>query len=159
MSDLVELTTQECWALLAGEEIARVALATPVGPRILPVNFTVHDGDLYFRTKPYTTLGAYGRDGELAAEVDFIDRSARCGWSVQVTGRGSMIIEPEELRQVRAGWDPQPWADGQRYLYIRLSVRDISGRRLSRRRPRRGSEGLPAGDLHTATRAGSRAWR
>ncbi|MGN6130477.1 MAG: pyridoxamine 5'-phosphate oxidase family protein [Nocardioidaceae bacterium] len=133
MSDLVELTTQECWELLAGEEIARVALATPVGPRIVPVNFTVHDGDLYFRTKPYSILGTYGRDGELAAEVDLIDRAARAGWSVQVTGRGTMITDPDQLRQVRAGWDPQPWADGQRYLYIRLAVRDIHGRRLTPR--------------------------
>ena len=131
MSDLRELTTQECWDLLGGEELARVAVDTPLGPRILPVNYSVHGGDLYFRTKPYSALGTYGRDGELAAEVDCVDRAARQGWSVQVTGRGAMVEDAQELREVRAGWDPKPWADGQRYMYIRLRVRDISGRRLA----------------------------
>ncbi|MGN6131456.1 MAG: pyridoxamine 5'-phosphate oxidase family protein [Nocardioidaceae bacterium] len=133
MSDLSELTSQECWELLVGEEIARVALATPVGPRILPATFTVHEGALYFRTKPYSALGTYGRDGEMAAEVDDIDRAARAGLSVQVSGRGTMLTDPEQLRQVREGWDPHPWADGHRYMYIRLAIRDIAGRRLTPR--------------------------
>ncbi len=134
MPDLTELTTRECWDLLAGEEVARVAVATPVGPRILPVNYTLHGGDLYFRTKPYSALGTYGRDGDLAAEVDSIDRVAREGWSVQVTGPGTMVEDAQELREVRAGWDPRPWADGQRYMYIRLRICEVSGRRLSARR-------------------------
>ena len=135
MSDLLELTPQECWDLLAGDEVARVALATPVGPRIVPVNYSVHAGDLYFRTKPYSALGTYGREGELAAEVDSLDRTSHEGWSVQVTGRGAMVDDPGEVRAVRAGWDPHPWADGQRYLYIRLHVTGITGRRLAARRP------------------------
>ncbi len=136
MSSLVELNTQECWDLLARHDVARVALCAPTGPQILPVNYTVHGESLFFRTTPYSALGTYGREANLAVEIDSLDSEAREGWSVVAVGRGEMVSEAEELREVRAGWDPTPWAGGQRYLYVRVRVREVTGRRLAQPRAR-----------------------
>lgn len=130
MTHLVELTEAECLELLQQEQVARVALCTPIGPRIIPVNYSVHDGSVYFRTMPYTVLGTYGREGDLAMEVDRLDYDAHVGWSVVVLGPSIMVDEAEELREIRAGWDPEPWSGGARYFYVRLRMREVTGRRL-----------------------------
>lgn len=130
MAQPVELTVEECRELLNGGVIGRVALATPVGPRIVPVNYSVHGQSVVFRTAPYSELGTYGWNTDLAFEVDNIDYDKHQGWSVVLLGRAELVEDPDELREIRAGWDPRPWAGGQRNLYMKLTWRDITGRRL-----------------------------
>ena len=45
-------------------------MATPVGPRIVPLNYRVHGNSIVFRTAPYSELSSYGWDTDLAFEVD-----------------------------------------------------------------------------------------
>lgn len=130
MTHMSELEHQECIALLTSDEVGRVALATPDGPRILPVNYRVHDDHVYFRTMPYSVLGTYGHEVELAFEIDHLDHGTRQGWSVVVLGRGSWVEDPDEVRRIRAGWDPSPWAGSHRYMYLKLHIREATGRRI-----------------------------
>ena len=44
MKEPVELTVNECLDLLEGGVVGRVALCTPLGPRIVPVNYAMFDG-------------------------------------------------------------------------------------------------------------------
>lgn len=132
MSEVYELTREECMELLEGGVVARVAVATPVGPRIVPLNYAMHDGAVVFRTSPYSELGTYGSNTDLALEIDNLDYDRHQGWSVVVLGRGHVIDDPDEVRAIRASWDPTPWAGGQRRLYLRLPIRQITGRRLGR---------------------------
>src|SRR4051812_20203936 len=60
MAEPVELTVDECVDLLNGGVFGRVALSTPVGPRIVPVNYAMYGDDIVFRTTPYSELGTYG---------------------------------------------------------------------------------------------------
>ncbi len=130
MQQLVELSSEVCQDLLTHEEVGRVALCTPSGPRILPVNYTVHEDAVYFRTMPYSVLGTHGRDADLAMEIDHLDYATHEGWSVMVVGHATMVEDSDELRAIRLDWDPQPWAGGQRYLYVRLQMREVTGRRI-----------------------------
>lgn len=130
MSELVELTVEECVTLLHGGVIGRVALATPMGPRIVPVNYAMYDETVVFRTTPYSELGTYGWNTDLAFEIDHIDYEKHQGWSVVAIGRAELVEDPEELREIRAHWDPTPWVGGRRHLYVRLRWRDITGRRV-----------------------------
>jgi nitroimidazol reductase NimA-like FMN-containing flavoprotein (pyridoxamine 5'-phosphate oxidase superfamily) len=130
MTTPVELTIEECLELLSGGVIGRVALATPVGPRIVPVNYAMYGEAIVFRTAPYSELGTYGWNTELAFEVDHIDYDKHQGWSVVAFGRAELVDDPAELKQIRDNWDPRPWAGGQRNLYMKLVWRDITGRRL-----------------------------
>lgn len=125
-----DLTTDECVELLRANVVGRVALVTPGGPRIVPVNYAVHEDSIVFRTAPYSELGTYGWDSELAFEIDHLDHERHAGWSVVAFGRGALIEDADELAGIRGRWDPHPWAGGSRHLYMRLTWRDVTGRRL-----------------------------
>jgi nitroimidazol reductase NimA-like FMN-containing flavoprotein (pyridoxamine 5'-phosphate oxidase superfamily) len=130
MNDPVELTLEECLHLLNGGVVGRVGMSTPAGPRIIPVNYAMYDDTIIFRTSPYSELGSYAWNTDLAFEIDQIDYERHQGWSVLAMGRGEIIDDRLELDDIRSHWDPQPWAGGKRHLYIRLRWRDLSGRRI-----------------------------
>jgi len=125
-----ELTTAECVDLLAGEMVGRVAMSTPVGPRIVPVNYALHGQAIVFRTAPYSELGTHGVNAELAFEVDRLDYETHQGWSVVLLGRGQALQDPDEIAEIRRTWDPRPWAGGMRNLYMKIAWRQITGRRV-----------------------------
>jgi len=130
MSEPLELGVEECLELLSGGVVGRVAMSTPGGPRIVPLNYAMYKDAIVFRTMPYSELGTYGWNTDLAFEIDHLDYEKHQGWSVVAIGRASLVEDPDELREIRAGWDPTPWVGGRRHLYIKLRWRDITGRRL-----------------------------
>jgi len=125
-----ELSAVECRDLLAGQEVGRVAVCTPDGPEILPVNYRVVEDSVVFRTTPYGVLSRYVSNGRLAFEVDHIDPARRSGWSVLATGHAERIEDAEELAEIRIFHNPQPWAEGSRPLYVRLPWDRLTGRRV-----------------------------
>lgn len=138
MNEPVELTVEECLALLhdGGGGIGRVGLCTPMGPRVVPLNYAMHEDAIVFRTTPYSELGTYGWNTDLAFEIDHLDYDEHQGWSVVAVGRAELIEDPDELHKVRAGGNPVPWAGGQRHLSIKLRWRDLTGRRIGGDRTR-----------------------
>ena len=60
MDELEELTYSECRALLAGGVFGRVALCTPKGAAILPVNYSVVGEAVIFRTSADGVVGTSG---------------------------------------------------------------------------------------------------
>lgn len=130
MNELVELTLDECMTLLGHGVVGRVAMVTPMGLRILPVNYAMYDDEIVFRTAPGSELGLYGVNSELAFEIDHLDQERREGWSVMAVGTAEAVVDPTELAEIKHGWDPQPWASGLRHLYLKLVWRDITGRRV-----------------------------
>jgi uncharacterized protein len=129
----VELPYDTCAELLVTRPVGRVAVCTPDGPRIIPVNYSVVDGAIIFRTTPYSVLGVHAWSSQLAFEVDDFDAETAAGWSVVATGRGSLIEDSDELNRIRHLWDPKPWAGGQRWLYVALRWDDLTGRRIGPR--------------------------
>ena len=130
MHDIIELDRGECEALLRAGVAGRIAIATPTGPHIIPVNYSVVDDAVVVRTTPYSVLGSYGRDTTLAFEVDQFDYENQRGWSVVARGRGEFVTDIDELDQIHDVWRPQPWAGGSRTLYLRLRWTELSGRRV-----------------------------
>ena len=131
MGDPRELSYEKCRELLSGSEVGRVALCTDSGPQILPVNHSVVDDSIVFRTAPYGVLGTYAWNTRLAFEVDHIDHERQQGWSVVATGTGTMIEEADELAVIRTFRDPHPWAGGaSRLLYVRLRWTGLTGRQV-----------------------------
>ena len=132
MAELMELSFEECERLLRGGVAGRVALSTPNGPHIVPVNYSVVDAAIIFRTTPYSVLGTYGRNAQLAFEIDYMDYEGQRGWSVIARGRGDAVSNPRDIQRIREVWPPRPWADGPRNMYFRLPWSELSGRRLGR---------------------------
>lgn len=130
MQDPRDLTSQECERLLRAGVVGRVALSTPDGPHIVPVNYSVHDDTVVVRTSSYSVLGTYGRNAMLAFEVDHIDHERHLGWSVVARGRSWAEADPEAVRDIRRSWEPRPWATGNRNIYLRLRWDTLTGRAL-----------------------------
>jgi uncharacterized protein len=124
-----DMSADECRKRICGGGIGRIAWCVRGKPRICPVNFTVVGDDIVFRTAPYTELGMHVAGQAVAFEVDGIDAEARCGWSVVVEAEATAVDDPDELMRLRR-LGPQPWAAGQRVLFVRLRPRAISGRQV-----------------------------
>ena len=107
-------------------------MATPVGPRIVPVNYSLHGDAIVFRTAPYSELSTYGWDTDLAFEVDHLDYEAHQGWSVVAIGRAHVVDDPDEVQRIRREWEPRPWAAG-----VAQPLRDAALARAHRRPSRR----------------------
>jgi uncharacterized protein len=122
-----ELLAYDCWRLLETEEIARVAWAGPDGVTIVPVNYTVSDGSLWFRTQPYTALARQCTGGRVAVEVDRLDRTSREAWSVVVTGTAERVAAEEVPDSVG---EMPVWAAGSRTFFVRVAPVEVTGRRL-----------------------------
>ena len=125
---LQPLSRPECEGLLGPGGVGRVVFLSERGPAAVPVNFRMLEGDVVFRTAPDTFVaeGAEGRS--VGFEVDHIDDALSEGWSVLVSGRTHPVI-PAELPRVE-DLGIEPWANGDRDLYLRLVPDQISGRRI-----------------------------
>lgn len=129
-----DLSREDCARLLTAGVAGRVAIGTPTGPHIIPVNYAV-DGEpghesVLLRTTAYSLLGTYGRDAQACFEVDQFDYERKRGWSVVIRGRASFVDDHEELREIARTWQPRPWAEGQRNLVVRIPWTEVSGRQL-----------------------------
>ena len=125
-----DLSREDCARLLTAGVAGRVAISTPTGPHIIPVNYSVDDGCILIRTTAYSLLGTYGRDALLCFEVDQFDYELKRGWSVVVRGRATFVDDQAELAHIARTWEPRPWAAGQRNLVVRIPWTEVTGRQL-----------------------------
>jgi nitroimidazol reductase NimA-like FMN-containing flavoprotein (pyridoxamine 5'-phosphate oxidase superfamily) len=122
-----DMSSRQCMDKLTEHRVGRVALSTPTGPEVYPVNYAVIDGNIVFRTSPYTRLGQSLRGAEVAFEIDEIDEPAETGWSVVAHGVATLVEEAEEIESLAQRLS-RPWAPGQRNLFVRVRPQRVSGR-------------------------------
>ncbi len=125
------IPVEECFRLLATQEIGRLGVNAEHYPLILPVNYALDGTTLVIRTHAGTVLGA-AEHANVTFEVDEIDRRTRSGWSVLVRGQAEEVGEahrPEMVARTRAA-GVEPWAPGEKGHWLRLITHEISGRRI-----------------------------
>ncbi|MFF7047232.1 helix-turn-helix domain-containing protein [Streptomyces griseorubiginosus] len=127
--EFTELTERECRDLLGTHGVGRLAVTTPAGPFVVPVNYGVVDGAIVFRTAVGATPAqASGR--RVAFEVDRVDDDLSQGWSVLVRGPAHDVTDPDEARRLAERVYSAPWAGGRRDLWIRIEADVVTGRRI-----------------------------
>ena len=126
---LIELTVDECHALLESSRIGRLGLLDADGPLILPVNYCMDGRSVVFRTGPGTKLDAASNGARVAFEVDGIDSAERTGWSILIRGSAATVTEPETLSRLEQ-LPLIPWAPGKKPHYVRVTGIP-SGRRIA----------------------------
>lgn len=124
-----ELSVEECFDLLQMRAVGRLAYIDEGKPRILPLNFDVHQGSVVFRIG-YGELLDTIHNSEVEFEVDDVDPESNQGWSVIVHGVAEEIWRPEELELARE-LALRPWAPGDRDHYVRILSSAITGRRIT----------------------------
>lgn len=125
-----EIPPEECRDLLKAGLVGRVAMCTPMGPHIVPVNYSVVGDSLVVRTTPYSLLGSQARGSVLALEIDHFDYERHHGWSVVARGRAEVVTGADELEEIKGRWEPRAWAAGSRNLFLRIRWSELTGRRL-----------------------------
>lgn len=130
------LPEQECLDLLTTTTVGRVAFVNAEGLQLVPLNFAVIDGEIYFRTAPESILDdLVAGDAQVAFAVDYHSEQFREGWSVTVKGTATRVQDPDLHAQVMSWRTLRPWAGGTREIVLHLSRRTIEGRRVHGNRP------------------------
>jgi hypothetical protein len=111
---------EECWQLLAGASVGRVALSIHALPAILPVQYYL-DGRKLALCLGHRELPERSLNAVVAFAADAIDPTSRSGWSVQVLGRS--LIPRSVQANTDCGW---PTA-GQ---IVQIEPETISGHRI-----------------------------
>ncbi|MFF5300145.1 pyridoxamine 5'-phosphate oxidase family protein [Streptomyces sp. NPDC013161] len=131
-----------CRSLLGTHGVGRIAVSTDSRPVVVPVDHSVVDGAIVFRTASGTTPpSAVGH--QVAFEVDRIDDAFSRGWSVLVRGRGRAVTDPDEARRLADAAHSGPWAGGERDLWVRVETRTVTGCRITVCRSRRRRPNTP----------------
>lgn len=125
-----ELSREECLRLLQFESyVGRVGFVAGGRPLILPVNYLAQDASVVFCTSAGSTLSALAGGAEVAFEVDSSRPLYHSGWSVLVRGTAHEVTDEHELERLRLG-PLKSWAVRRNPRWIRITVDEISGRRL-----------------------------
>lgn len=127
--ELLVLDTEECRARLSTHGVGRLAVDTPSGPYIGPLNYSVVDGAVVCRTAP-GSIPAAADGARVAFEVDHIDEALSRGWSVLVRGRARTVTDPAAVRRLEELAYSAPWVGGEGLVWLSIDTADISGRRI-----------------------------
>ena len=136
MADRVieELDENECLYLISPGGVGKIAYTGRFGPVVLPVNYTMQDGAVVFRTAENSPLdedlrtGIRNADYKVAFEIDDIEMTERRGWSVLIQGPAHHLTGDEEAAVRETGIET--WAPGDRELFVRIVPSRITGRRV-----------------------------
>jgi nitroimidazol reductase NimA-like FMN-containing flavoprotein (pyridoxamine 5'-phosphate oxidase superfamily) len=134
---LETLDEADCLRLIEPGGIGRLVFAGQWDLTVLPVNYTMHDGAILFRTVQNSSTEEDLRTGiahaeyRVAFEVDDFDIARKEGWSVLVQGPAHHLdSEDERAEALTAG--VEPWPDGEREHFIRITPVRVTGRRIRR---------------------------
>jgi hypothetical protein len=126
-STLAELDRSTALQLLGEAKLGRLAFCMYGTPHIEPVNFVLVDGDPVFRVGVSSKLSAGLSGRKFALQADRIDERTHTGWAVTVSGP-MHVVAREDGERLAAGL--VPWAGGERPYVMRLTARQVFGRRL-----------------------------
>jgi nitroimidazol reductase NimA-like FMN-containing flavoprotein (pyridoxamine 5'-phosphate oxidase superfamily) len=127
---VVELTTEECWDLLDGEEFGRLAYRLVDEVHLVPINYATDGRTLLFRTGSGNKLLAAALHSDVAFEIDWHDDVA--AWSVVARGRLRRLPEDEAHRV--ESLPLHPWVPTLKFDVIELVPEVVTGRRFRLRR-------------------------
>jgi uncharacterized protein len=134
--ELKKLSWYECLELLGQQSVGRLVYHDEIGPVAEPVNYAIAADTIVLRIEGGSKRQAMTQP-LLAFEVDHIDPDHKTGWSVIARGVGQEVPLDDvaallhELRQ--AGVEPPlPWASGIHNIWLRITIKTLSGRMLGR---------------------------
>ena len=131
-----ELGLDECWSLLAAQELGRLAYRIGNEQHLTPINYAVDVNQhgrrsLLFRTARTTKLLAAELGDEVAFEIDEV--SGDEATSVVVRGYLRHLLGDEALRAENLPL--RPWLGDGRYDVVEVVPSEVTGRRFHISRP------------------------
>ncbi|MEU7642601.1 MULTISPECIES: pyridoxamine 5'-phosphate oxidase family protein [unclassified Streptomyces] len=127
--EVLALSPDECRKLLSTHGIGRVAVTLNDTPAVFPVNYTVVDDVIAYRTQAGSGPAA-AAGHEAALEVDRIDDAYSQGWSVLAVGPAEVVTGFYASRKFEEQAYSAPWVGSGRYQWIAIRPARLSGRRI-----------------------------
>ncbi|RFA23284.1 pyridoxamine 5'-phosphate oxidase family protein [Subtercola boreus] len=124
---VTELSTEHCWRLLTETNIGRLGVSVDNQPEIYPVNYIADGTSVVFRTARGTKLNELLSNNSVVFEVD--EQVENGAWSVTLKGTAT-VLGPEIPGASTADETLPRWVPTAEYLYVRITPRDIRGRRF-----------------------------
>jgi nitroimidazol reductase NimA-like FMN-containing flavoprotein (pyridoxamine 5'-phosphate oxidase superfamily) len=125
------LSVKECWSLVRGASVGRLAFVVDGWPLVLPVNYLTDGDNVVLRSDPGTKLAAARRGVQATLQVDSLEPLYRSGWSVLVFGVARSLEDAADVARLDA-LDLRSWAASDRATWVRIRPVQITGRRLAR---------------------------
>ena len=127
----VDLTEDECLALLRGTSVGRIVFTRHAMPAIRPVNHLVDGRTIIIRTHLGAAIVSPAADASgvvVCYEADDLDPVRHTGWSVIVTGLARIVKDPAAIERYSS--QLEPWIAGEMDYVLSIDPRFISGIRL-----------------------------
>jgi nitroimidazol reductase NimA-like FMN-containing flavoprotein (pyridoxamine 5'-phosphate oxidase superfamily) len=132
VSEMLELSREECLRLLGDHSFGRLAVNIGEGPPVIrPVNYVFAEPSqsVVFRTAHGSKFHALLRSADAAFEIDGIDDGSRTGWSVIMHGVTDEVTNPNEVRRLDS-LGLETWAPGRKAHWVQIRAWTVSGRRI-----------------------------
>ena len=134
---ITELDQEECWAALRADEFGRLAYRLGDEVNLVPLNYTVDDSTLLFRTAEGSKLLGIVLNPDVVFEIDSYGESSAT--SVVVRGTARLLEEDEEHRADTTRL--RQWLPTLKYNVVEITPVTITGRRFVLERPHLGVGG------------------
>lgn len=126
-----ELTEEECLGLLSTTTVGCIAFVNADGQQLIPVNFIVLDGLIFFRTVYAGLLAGLERGhDDVAFGVVHHEDVSHSGWNVTARGGARRVEDRATINKVLGNPNLQAWAGGVRSTVIEVRPTSIAGRRI-----------------------------
>ena len=129
--EFLRLDRAESLHMLGTAQVGRLIFTVNALPAVRLMNFAVVDGVIVLRTAGDTTIARKIDDVIVAFEVDDLDVATSSGWSVVVTGRATLVSDPDLIARYR-NVPLRPWAPGERDQFLTITIEILEGHRVSR---------------------------
>ncbi len=130
---LAEIDRAECLRLLGEHGLGRIGVVVRDHPSIFPVNYVLLDDALFVCIQRGGDLDRATSDVLAALQIDGADAVYHEGWSVLAVGRSVHLTPSARSDRQIQHLGLSPWVGGNRSLIVRISIDEISGRRINHR--------------------------
>lgn len=122
-----ELSAAESLKLLESQTFGRLVVRRKDDMDLFPLNYVVHEGNIYFRSAEGSKLFSVQLNPEVLFEGDYANFEAGEAWSVIVKGRAEVLKSNAEIAEADS-LPLKPWLPTLKYNYVRIVPEHISGR-------------------------------
>ena len=129
-TDVIQnLSDEESLELLATKTFGRLVVRRKDDMDLFPLNYLVHEGEIYFRTAEGSKLFSLTLNNDVLFEADNVDGDSQEAWSVVVKGAARTLTSNAEI-EAADQLPLKPWLPTLKYNYVVVSPNEISGRKF-----------------------------
>lgn len=129
-TDIIQnLSDEESLELLTTKTFGRLVVRRKDDMDLFPLNYLVHEGEIYFRTAEGAKLFSLTLNNDVLFEADNVDGDSQEAWSVVVKGTARTLTSNAEI-EAADQLPLKPWLPTLKYNYVVVSPNEISGRKF-----------------------------